>query len=319
MKRYLLARLGQSVVLVWLVATVVFFWVRLLPGGPFQTMFGRHATPETVARMNAEFGIDQPLYVQYVAWMRDLILLDWGRSVTSGEQVTTILLQAAPQSFSIAFVGAVFGLSLAIPAAIISTIHRNELPDNVATVAAYLGLSMPSFFIGIVLALVFGVRLGWFPVFGYTPLREGIGPWLRSVLLPSIAVGLPYGAVVMRMMRSSLADTLRAPYLRTARAKGVNGRVRLFKHALQNALLPVVTVAGIQFGIIVVGTVTVEFVFGINALGRLLVGSILERNYPVTQGVIIFIATVMICLNLLVDLTYTVLDPKISYGGENSL
>lgn len=316
MKRYALARLGQSVVLVWLVSTIVFFWIRLLPGGPFQTMFGRQADPEVIESMGADFGLNQPLYVQYFEWMSDLILLDWGRSLTSGEQVTSILLQAAPKSISIAVLGAVIGFAFAFPAAIISVSYKDRLPDLISTIIAYMGLSMPGFFIGILLALVFGVHLGWLPVFGYTPISEGVIMWFKSVLLPAVAVGLPYGAVVMRIMRSSLIDILQAPYLRTARAKGVGSRVRLYKHALQNALLPVVTIAGIQFGIIVVGTVTVEFVFGINALGRLLVESILQRNYPVTQGVIILIATMMILINIIVDLTYTVLDPQITYGGD---
>jgi peptide/nickel transport system permease protein len=266
--------------------------------------------------MATEFGLNQPLYMQYLNWMSDLVLLDGGRSITSGEKVTSILLQAAPKSISIAVLGAVIGLSLAFPAAIISATHKDRLPDIVSTIIAYIGLSMPGFFIGILLALIFGVYLGWLPVFGYTPLSEGVIPWLKSVALPAAAVGLPYGAVVMRITRSSLIDTLNAPYLRTARAKGVGSRVRLYKHALQNALIPIVTIAGIQFGIIVVGTVTVEFVFGINALGRLLVESILQRNYPVTQGVIILIAVMMILINIIVDLTYTVLDPQISYDSE---
>lgn len=316
MKQHALARLGQSAILVWLVSTIVFFWVRLLPGGPFQTMFGQQANPQVIKNMATEFGLNQPLYMQYLNWMSDLVLLDGGRSITSGEKVTSTLLQAAPKSVSIAVLGAVIGLSLAFPAAIISATHKDRLPDIVSTIIAYVGLSMPGFFIGILLALIFGVYLGWLPVFGYTPLSEGVIPWLKSVALPAAAVGLPYGAVVMRITRSSLIDTLNAPYLRTARAKGVGSRVRLYKHALQNALIPIVTIAGIQFGIIVVGTVTVEFVFGINALGRLLVESILQRNYPVTQGVIILIAVMMILINIIVDLTYTVLDPQISYDSE---
>ena len=240
--------------------------------------------------------------MQYLNWMSDLVLLDGGRSITSGEKVTSILLQAAPKSISIAVLGAVIGLSLAFPAAIISATHKDRLPDIVSTIIAYIGLSMPGFFIGILLALIFGVYLGWLPVFGYTPLSEGVIPWLKSVALPAAAVGLPYGAVVMRITRSSLIDTLNAPYLRTARAKGVGSRVRLYKHALQNALIPIVTIAGIQFGIIVVGTVTVEFVFGINALGRLLVESILQRNYPVTQGVLVLIALMRYVFHLILEL-----------------
>ena len=177
---------------------------------------------------------------------------------------------------------------------------------------------MPAFCVGLLLAVVFGVWLGWFPVVGYTPLSEGVIPWLRGIILPSIAVGLPYAAGVTRMMRSSLIETLNKQYMRTAVAKGVTSRTRLYKHALQNALIPVVTIAGIQLALILGGSVTVEIVFGIQGLGRVLVNSILERNYPVTQMTILLVAGIFVFMNLLVDIMYTAIDPRIRYGGEEA-
>jgi peptide/nickel transport system permease protein len=250
--------------------------------------------------------------------MVDLVTFDFGQSITTSESVAAAVAGAAPRTFSIALVAVVVGLAIAVPAGVISATRKRQPVDYVATVGAFLGLSMPAFFVGILLALVFGVWFDLLPVFGYTPLSEGIVPWLQSIILPGIAVGLPYGAVVMRMMRSSLLEVLDAPYMKTALAKGVRPRVRLYKHALQNALIPVVTVAGIQLALVLVGSVTVEIVFGIQGLGRLLVDSMLDRNYPVTQVVILVVAAVLVFTNLAVDIAYTAIDPRIRYGGEEA-
>jgi peptide/nickel transport system permease protein len=318
MWRYILKRILHAFFIMWLVATTVFFGLRFIPGGPVRSMLGQEATPDAVAALRTRLGLDQPLHVQYVEWMSDLLVLDFGRGVVSGEQVTSLLAQAAPKTLSIGALAVFVGLAVAIPTGIISATRKQEPLDYVATVAAFLGLSMPAFFVGILLALVFGVWLDLLPVVGYTPPREGIVPWFESILLPGVAVGLPYAAIVMRMMRSSLLEVMNQPYMRTARAKGVDSRVMLYKHALQNALIPVVTVAGIQLALVLVGSVTVEIVFGIQGLGRLLVDSILDRNYPVTQAVILVVAGVMVFTNLVVDLTYTVIDPRIGYGGAES-
>jgi len=227
------------------------------------------------------------------------------------------LLTTAPRTFAIGGLGIVVGLLISIPAGIIAATRRRETIDYVSTMAAFLGISMPAFFIGILLALVFGVWFNLLPIVGYTPLSEGVIPWFKSILLPGIAVGLPYGAIVMRMMRSSLLEVMNEPYMRTALAKGVDSRVRLVKHALQNAMIPVITVAGIQVAIIIVGSVTVELVFGIKGLGRVLVNSMLDRDYAVTQGAILLVAFILVFMNLAVDLTYTVIDPRIRYGDEN--
>ncbi len=316
LRRYVAKRVLHALFVMWLVATTVFFGLRAIPGGPVRTMLGQEATPEALRALRADLGLDRPLYVQYADWMTDLLVGDFGQSVVTSQSVATLVGQAAPKTLSIAAVGIVVGVGVAVPAGVVSATRRREAVDYVATVGAFLGVSMPAFFVGILLALVFGVWLDVLPVFGYEPLSAGLVPWLKSVLLPGIAVGLPYGAVVMRIMRSSLLEVLGEQYMRTALAKGVDPRVRLYKHAFQNALIPVVTVAGIQLALVLVGSVTVELVFGIQGLGRLLVDSILDRNYPVTQSVILLVSGVFVFTNLAVDLLYTVLDPRIRYGGE---
>lgn len=318
MWRYIAKRTGHAFFVMWLVATTVFVGLRSVPGGPVRAMLGQEATPEAVASLRAELGLDQPLYVQYVEWFAEMLVGDFGQSITSSESVAGLIAAAAPRTLSIAAFGVVLGLAVAIPAGIIGATKRNQLQDYAATIGAFIGISMPAFFVGILLAIVFGVQLGWFPVVGYTPISEGVVPWLRSIFLPGVAVGLPYAAGVTRMMRSSLIETLDEQYMRTAVAKGVSSRIRLYKHALQNALIPVVTIAGIQLALILGGSVTVEIVFGIQGLGRLLVNSILERNYPVTQMTILLIAGIFVFMNLLVDIAYTAIDPRIRYGGEQS-
>jgi peptide/nickel transport system permease protein len=318
MWQYIAKRTGHAIFVMWMVATTVFVGLRSVPGGPVRAMLGQEATPQAVARLRSDLGLDQPLHVQYVDWLGGMLTGDFGRSITSSEAVGTLIASAAPKTISIAAFGVVLGLAVAIPAGIIGATRRNEPADYAATIGAFVGISMPAFFIGILLAIVFGVYLGWFPVVGYTSLEEGVVPWLKSIVLPGIAVGLPYAAGVTRMMRSSLIETLDEQYMRTAVAKGISSRVQLYKHALQNAMIPVVTIAGIQLALVLGGSVTVEIVFGIQGLGRLLVNSILERNYPVTQMTILLVAGIFVFMNLLVDIAYTAIDPRIRYGGEQS-
>lgn len=318
MWRYVAKRVIHALFVMWMVATTVFFGLRAIPGGPVRTMLGQEATPEAVRALRRELGLDEPLPIQYAEWMVDLLVLDLGTSITSSASVTALIAQAAPRTISIAAFGVLLGLGVAIPAGVVAATHKNEASDYVATIIAFLGISMPAFFVGILLAIVFGVWLGWFPVIGYNPLSEGFIPWLRSIVLPGIAVGLPYAAGVTRMMRSSLLEVLDQQYMRTALVKGLSGNTQLYKHALQNALIPVITVAGIQLALVLGGTVTVEIVFGIKGLGRLLVNSILDRDYPVTQATILLISGIFVFMNLLVDIAYTAIDPRIRYGGEEA-
>jgi peptide/nickel transport system permease protein len=315
MKRYIAKRIIHSIFIMWMVATTVFFGLRFIPGGPIKTMYGVQATPGTVEELRNKYGFNDPLPEQYAEWLVDLATLKLGPSATTGASVNELLAQAVPRTLSIAVLAVIIGFGVAIPAGIISATRKQEPIDYVATAAAFAGLSMPAFFIGILLSLVFGVWFNLLPVFGYEPLKKGLVPWATHIILPSIAVGLPYAAVIMRMMRSSLLEVLGSQYIKTARAKGVRRRVQLYKHAFQNAMLSVVTIAGIQIALILTGSVTVELVFGINGVGQLLVDSMLNRDYPVVQGVILVVAGIMVFTNLFVDITYTLIDPRIRYGS----
>lgn len=313
MKRYILKRLVHAVFIMWLVATTLFFGLRSVPGGPAYAILGREATPERVQDLREQLGLNEPIAEQYVDWMVGLLQFDLGNGLMTGQPVTDTIMAAAPKTLSIGLLAICIGLAVAIPAGIISATRRGELPDKLSMLVAFLGLSAPAFFFGIVLMVVFGVWYQVLPIFGYTPISEGIVPWFEHLLLPAIAVGLPYAAIITRMMRSSLLDVLNQQYMKSARAKGVSPRVRLFKHALQNSLIPVVTVAGVQLAVIVGGSVTVEIVFGIKGMGRVLVQALTSRDYPVTQGAILFIAFGLILINLVVDILYTIIDPRIGY------
>lgn len=317
LSRYILKRVIYAIVIMWAVATTIFFGMRMIPGGPVGAMLGQDATQARAEALRKRLGLDQPLHEQYAEWMFGLLQGDLGNSIHTQQEVASTIALALPKTVSIGVLAILIGLAVAIPAGIISATRRHETPDHVATITAFLGLSMPAFYIAILLAVIFGVWLGVLPVFGYNSIGDGIIPWFKSILLPAIAVGMPYAAVVMRMTRSSLLEVMNSQYSKTARAKGVSDRVRLYKHLLQNALIPVVTIAGIQLAVIIGGSVTVEIVFGIKGMGRVIVQSVVNRDYPITQGAILVIAAGLVFINLLVDITYTVIDPRIRYGGSD--
>jgi peptide/nickel transport system permease protein len=293
----------------------VFAAVRSIPGDPARLMLGGDADPEALAALQAELGLNEPVYVQYFRWLGRILSGDLGDSIRTGQSVLELLLDVAEPTLSIAGLGMAIALVIAIPTGIISAVKRYEIEDYLSTLVAFFGISMPSFWIGIVLILVIGVNVEFLPTFGYTSIEEGIVPWLQSILLPSIAVGVPYGGILMRMMRSSMLEVLNQDYMRTARAKGLNPNLVLFKHGLQNALIPVVTLAGIFLAVVLGGVVAVEIVFGIRGLGRLLIGSINRRDFPVIQGTVIVISFAFVFMNLIVDVLYTMINPRIQYGG----
>ncbi|MFB6301089.1 MAG: ABC transporter permease [Halobacteriales archaeon] len=317
MRRYIIKRVLHSLFIIWLVATTVFIGLQLLPGGPVRTMMGPNVPERAIQEMRRELGLHKPIWIQYLDFLKSLITFQFGTSLTTQEPIEKIVMTVAPRTFSIGIVGMIVGITLSIPTGIISALRKGEPSDYVATVAAFAGLSFPAFFIGILLMLVFAVHIDLFPTFGYVPIKKDPIGWAQHIILPGIAVGLPYTAVVMRMTRSSMLEVMGQQYMKTAKSKGVSARVRLWKHALQNALIPVVTVAGIQIALIIIGSVTVEIVFGINGIGRTLVDSILKRDYPLAQVIIIITSTVLVGMNLIVDIVYTVIDPRIRYEGES--
>ncbi len=313
MRTYILKRILYSLLVMWGVATVVFFMLRAIPGDPISVMLGAEATPEAVEQLRRNLGLDKPFYVQYVLWFANLLRGDLGRAILSGEQVTVLLLQAAPRTFSIAFLALVISLALAIPAGIISAVKKHTIADHLATVIAFLGLSMPNFWLGIVLILFFAVGLGWLPALGYVPLEEGFWPWLRHLLLPAFTTGTAFAAVIARMTRSTMLEVLNEAYISTARSKGLLERVVVLKHALRNALIPVITVIGIASSLLLVGTVVVEEVFAIQGLGRTLVRSIINRDFPVVQGAILLITGIFVGMMLVIDILYAYINPKIRF------
>jgi len=315
MRRYLLKRLVHSVFVIFFVATVVFAAVRSIPGDPARLMLGGDADSAALEALRNELGLNQPLYVQYLRWLRRILTGNFGESIRTGQSVLDLLVQVAGPTLSIAGLGMAIALIIAIPTGIISAVKRYEIEDYLATVVAFFGISMPAFWIGIVLILLVGVNVEAIPTFGYTPLEEGIVPWFQSILLPAVAVGVPYGGILMRMMRSSMLEVLNEDYMRTARAKGLDDNLVLFKHGLQNALIPVVTLAGIFVAVVLGGVVAVEIVFGIRGLGRLLIGSIERRDFPVIQGTVVVISFAFVFINLIVDVLYTMINPRIQYGG----
>lgn len=317
MQRYIAKRIAHAMVVIYIVATIVFFAVRAIPGDPARVLLGGDANAEAVAALRQDMGLNEPLYVQYFRWLGRIFQGDLGTSVFGDQAVLQMLVGVAEPTLSIAGLGMLIALLIAIPAGITSAVKQYQWEDYVATAVSFVGISMPGFWIGIVLLIVFSVRLGWFPAFGYVSFRQGIIPWLQHIILPAFAVGLPYGGILMRMTRSSMMEVMNEDYMRTARAKGLDGRIVLFKHGLQNALIPIITIAGILLGVLLGGVVAVEIVFGIQGLGRLLIASIQRRDFPVIQGSVILISFVFVFMNLLIDVLYTSINPRIKYGGSN--
>jgi peptide/nickel transport system permease protein len=312
---YIVRRLIHALFVIWGCATLVFFLLRMIPGDPVIQMLGPEYTPEAAEALRLKLGLNEPLPTQYVKWMGSVLHGDLGGSIASGETVADAIKAGLPKTASLTLVAFLIAVTIAVPTGIIAALRRNSPVDYVASMIAFVGVSMPSFWFGIILILIFAVRLRWLPAIGYAEIGEdGVGEWLKRLILPGLAVGAGYSAILMRFVRAGLLESLNSDYVRTARAKGVRERSVVLHHALRNSLIPVVTVAGIQLALLLSGTVVVETVFSIRGLGRILVGAIFDRDYPIVQGVILLISVVFVLANLIVDILYTFLDPRIRYG-----
>lgn len=312
---YATKRLIHAAIVVWAVATVVFFIVRLVPGGPVQALLGAEYTPEAAAAIEQRLGLGQPLYVQYYRYFDSLLHLDMGTS-TGGTAVMSLLREAFPRTVSLTVVGLLIGLLLAIPLGVRAAGQSARLAGRLATVIGLVGLSLPTFWLGMLLILFVAANLQLLPAYGYEPLASGLWPWLSHMVLPGVCLGLWYAAPLILITRSSMVETLREPYIQTARAKGLPDSVIVVKHVLPNAFIPVLTMAGIQTGALLSGAVVTEILFAINGIGRLLVSSIHNRDYPVIQGVILLISVIFVLVNMVVDLLYAVLNPRIRLVQE---
>lgn len=321
MTKYLIRRFLASLLVILGVATLVFFMLRAVPGDPLGAMLAE-VDPTAADELRRKLGLDQPVYVQYILWLSRLLQGDMGNSLYgSNVSVTRIIGEAIPRTLSLATLSAIVAIAIALPAGIISALRKNSWMDYLFTFIAFLGLSMPGFWLGILLIIIFSVNLNWLPAIGYKPLwtvtdaglEVTVWPWLRTLILPAIATGTAFSAIIARMTRSAMLEVLSADFIKVARAKGLRESVVVYRHALRNALIPVITVMGIAFALLMSGTVIIENVFAIKGLGRVLIQGILNRDYPVVQGAILLVSTIFVFSNLLVDVLYTVIDPRIRY------
>jgi peptide/nickel transport system permease protein len=312
-RTYLLRRVLAVIPVMLVVATVTFMLVHLAPGDPASIIAGPDATPESIARLRHHLGLDESLPAQLLRWYGRLLRGDLGDSIFLRRPVTEAIVERLEPTLLLTGWATLIAVLIGVPAGIVSARYHNSAVDQSFMGLALVGLSIPNFLLGLVMILVFGVWLRWLPVAGYVSLDEGLWPNARSLLMPSVSLGLVQSALIARITRSSMLDVLREQYILAGRAKGLAERVVVYKHALKNAIIPILTVIGITFAILVGGAVVIETVFNIPGLGRLIISAVLRRDYPVIQGVVLVIAVTYTLINLVVDLVYLTVDPRIRY------
>ena len=311
MSHYIARRLVQMIPVVFGITMLLFFMLRLIPGDPASVMLGERATDAAVERINHELGLDQPIYVQYGYFLRDLATLNLGTSIKYQVPVAELLGQRLLVSFSVVGVTLVLTIVIAFPLGVLAALKKDSLIDNVVRAIFVVLMLMPSFWVGILLIIFFSVQLGLFPVSGY---GSGLLDTLHHLFLPALTIALAITPVLVRALRSSILDALSADYVRTARAKGLRERAVITANVLRNALIPAITLLGLSIGSLMGGTVILEKVFALPGAGALLIDSIGARDYPVVQAATMVFATMVILVNLLTDIVYSFLDPRVRYG-----
>lgn len=313
MLRFLLRRLISSIPILFGVTVLVFGLVHLIPGDPVLAMLGSEANPEAVQALREELGLDRPVYVQYVDWLWNAIQGDLGQSVRTREDVAGLIWQRLPATGELALAAVTISLVVAIPAGIVSAVRRNGVTDLGLNLLTLLGISMPNFWLGILLILFFALKLDLLPPGGYVSFMESPGQNLRYLIMPAVTLGVALMAVITRMTRSSIIACLNDDYVRTARAKGLVERRVITGHVLKNAMMPVTTVIGLQLGTLLSGAVITETIFLWPGIGKFAVDAIFARDFPIIQGIVLLSAVVFIFVNLVVDVMYTFLDPRVRY------
>lgn len=316
MMRFLLRRLGGAIVVLAIVAVLVFALTRLASGDPVALLLGDQATAADIAQARARYGLDQPLTTQFVLWLRELAHGNLGQSIFLQQPVAQALLDRAEPTLFLALFAVTIAALIGVPAGMSAAIWRGSVADQAVSTVAMLGASVPSFWLGLILIQVFAVHLGWFPASGYGDPGTGLAERLRHLALPATVLGLLNSALIIRFTRAAMLDILGEDYVRTARAKGLPERTVMLKHVLRNALVPIITVIGLTVALMIGGTVVTETVFNLPGVGNLVVRAVLRRDYPVIQGTLLVIAAIYVLINLLVDLLYTVADPRIRLEGK---
>ncbi|MDI6764224.1 MAG: ABC transporter permease [Thermodesulfobacteriota bacterium] len=310
---YLLKRTLILFLTLLLVSIAIFAVLMVIPGDPAQIILGIHATPETLRNLRHQMGLDRPVTIQYLHYMKNLALGDLGRSITYDVSITSLIISRLQVTIPLAILSLIFAVSISIPMGIYSSLHRNRLGDYGVMVFSQVGLAVPAFWAGILLILLFAVTLQWLPAGGFHAWQTDPIKALRSLLLPAFSLGFVRAAVLTRMTRSSMLEVLGEDYIRTARSKGLPKRRVVYKHAFRNAIIPVVTIVGLQAGDLLAGAIIIENVFHLPGVGRLVFEAIGQRDLPVIQGVILLIAVMIVVINFLIDVLYRYLDPRIRY------
>jgi peptide/nickel transport system permease protein len=310
---YIARRILATIPVMAVVALFVFSLLYIAPGDPAAVIAGDQATPADVERIRQNLGLDRPFLVRFGEWVWRILRGDLGMSIFTNLPVSTMIAQRVQPTLSLMVLTLLLAVTIAVPMGVVAAWRQGTLVDRAVMGFAVLGFSVPVFVVGYLLAYVFALELDWLPVQGYTPIDQGVWPWLENLILPAVALGGVYIALIARITRATMLEVLQQDYIRTARAKGAGQGSILFLHALKNAAVPIVTVIGIGIALLIGGAVVTESVFAIPGLGRLTVDAILRRDYPVIQGVVLLFSFVYVLVNLLIDILYTLLDPRIRY------
>ncbi len=313
MVSYILRRVLSTVPVMAIVALFVFSLLYIAPGDPAAIIAGDQASPADVERIRQGLGLDRPFLVQFGTWLWRILHGDLGTSIFTNLPVASLIAQRIEPTLSLMVLTLVLTIVVAVPLGVVAAWKAGSWVDRTIMAFAVFAFSLPVFVVGYVLAYVFALQFEWLPVQGYTPLAEGFLPWLQNLILPAIALGSVYIALIARITRASMLEVLQQDYIRTARAKGLDQRSILFVHALKNAAVPIITVIGIGVALLIGGAVVTESVFAIPGLGRLTIDAILRRDYPVIQGIVLMFSFLYVLVNLMVDVTYTLVDPRIRY------
>jgi peptide/nickel transport system permease protein len=316
MTTYILRRLIMLVPVLLVVGIVVFALVHLTPGDPAAVILGQNATSEQIEQLRDQLGLNDPLLVQFVRWFGGVLRLDFGESIFLGRPVSQAIFERAQPTLLLTLYALLIQIGIGVPAGVIAAVRRDSIVDRALMVVSISGAAVPTFFLGILLILLFAVRLHWLPSGGFVEITDDPIGHFKRMLLPAFALGFSSAGLLARLVRSSMLDVLREDHVRTAFAKGLPRRVVVVRHALRNALIPAVTVIGYSLGGLLGGAVVTETVFTIPGMGRLVVQSIGRRDYPLIQGAVMTIAGIYVLVNLLVDILYVFLDPRIRYGGD---
>jgi peptide/nickel transport system permease protein len=312
-RTYILGRVVALVPVLLVVAVVIFSLLRLTPGDPAAVMLGDQATVEAIRDLRRQLGLDEPIPVQLVRWMASALQGNLGKSIFLDKPVTAAIAERIEPTVMLTLYAMLFAILLGVPLGTLAALKQGSVLDRFLMITSLVGISAPSFLIGLLLILYFAVELRWLPSGGYRPIASGLGANLTSLVLPSIALGLSQLALIARMSRTAVLEVLGADYIRTAFAKGLSFEGVVVGHILRNALISIVTIIGLSFGVLMGGTVVIETLFDLPGVGRLVIGSVLRRDYPVIQGAVLYVTCVIVLVNLMVDVLYAWLDPRIRY------